>query len=177
MKKTGIFLCLILLFLTIYLMQVNFFSWFNLSGVMPNLIVILVLTIGLFTGKRLGIIFGLIYGISLDFFIGKSIGIYGIMLGTVGFLGGYLDKRFSKNSRVTMMLAVFLVTVIYETGVYGLNYIMNSAQISLFYFIRTLIMEIIFNEILTIIFYPTIIKFGYKLEENFKENRILTRYF
>lgn len=177
MKKIGIFICLIITFLIIYLLQVNFFSWFNLAGVMPNLFVVLVLIIGLFSGKRMGVTFGIIFGISIDFFIGKSIGISAIMLGTVGFLGGYLDKKFSKDSRVTMIITVFLMTIVYEIGAYALNYLINSVQISAIHFMKTLILEVILNNILTIIFYPLITKYGYKLEENFKENKILTRYF
>ena len=70
MKKTWIVICLMLSFLIIYLLQSNFFSWFNIAGIRPNLFVILALTTGLFIGKRAGIIFGILFGLSLDFFIG-----------------------------------------------------------------------------------------------------------
>ena len=177
MKKTVIILCLILSFLIIYLLQVNFFSWFNLAGIKPNLFIILALTIGLFSGRSMGAIFGMAFGISLDFFIGKSIGISGIMLGIIGFLGGYLDKSFSKDSRITMIMMISLSTIIYELGLYIFNYFINDFHISIIYLIRTLLIELIFNVFITIIIYPIIIKFGYKIEENFKVNKILTRYF
>lgn len=177
MKKAGIIICLILSFLFIYFLQVNLFSWFNLAGVMPNLFIILVLVIGLFSGRSFGAICGILFGIILDFFIGKSIGISGIMLGIIGFLGGHLDRSFSKDSRITMITMIALSTLIYEIGMCTFNYFINSAQISVFYFIRTLIIEIVYNSIITIIIYPLILKYGYKIEENFKENKILTRYF
>ena len=177
MKKTAIILCLILSFLIIYLLQVNFFSWFNLAGIKPNLFIILALTIGLFSGRSMGAILGMFFGISLDFFIGKSIGISGIMLGIIGFLGGYLDKSFSKDSRITMIMMISLSTIIYELGLYLFNYFINDFHISIIYLIRTLLIELIFNVFITIIIYPIIIKFGYKIEENFKVNKILTRYF
>lgn len=177
MKKAGIAICLILTFIIIYLLQANFFAWFNLAGVKPNLFVILVLTIGLFAGKGIGTTFGILFGISLDFFIGKSIGISGVMLGITGFIGGYLDKSFSKDSRITMITMIAIATFIYEIGLYMFNYFINSSQISIIYFIRTLIIELIYNAIITIIIYPLILKFGYKIEQNFKENKILTRYF
>ena len=125
----------------------------------------------------MGAILGMFFGISLDFFIGKSIGISGIMLGIIGFLGGYLDKSFSKDSRITMIMMISLSTIIYELGLYVFNYFINDFHISIIYLIRTLLIEIIFNAFITIIIYPLIIKFGYKIEENFKVNKILTRYF
>ena len=106
MKKAVISILLIIIFLIIYFLQSNFFSWFNLAGVMPNLFIILTLMIGLFSGKTRGMMFGIIFGIGLDFFIGKNIGISGIMLGLIGFLGGYLDKNFSKDSRFTLILMI-----------------------------------------------------------------------
>lgn len=177
MKKISVIICLIVSFIIIYLLQVNFFSWFNLAGIKPNLFVILALVIGLFSGRSMGATFGIIFGVSLDFFIGKSIGVSGIMLGTVGFIGGYLDKNFSKDSRITMIMMISLSTIIYELGVCVFNYFINNSQIGAIYFISTLLIELIFNVIITIIIYPIIIKLGYKIEENFKVNKILTRYF
>lgn len=99
------------------------------------------------------------------------------MLGIIGFFGGYLSKNFSKDSRITMMVMILFSTLIYEIGTYTFNYFINSVNIELLYFIKVLIIELIFNLLITIIVYPLIIKFGYKIEENFKENKILTRYF
>ena len=177
MRKGMIIFFIILSFLSIYLLQVNFFSWFNLAGVKPNLFVMLVLVIGLFSGRGIGTTFGILFGLSLDFFVGKSIGISSIMLGIVGFIGGYLDKNFSKDSRVTMITMVVITTLLYELGIIIFNYFINDAIISTWYIIKVLIIEIIFNSILTIIVYPLIMKLGYKIEGVFKENRILTRYF
>lgn len=177
MKKFTIIISLILSFLFIYLLQVNFFSWFNLAGVKPNLFVILVLTIGLFSGRSIGTTFGILFGLALDFFMGKSIGISALMMGIVGFVGGQLDKSFSKDSRITMITMILIVTVIYELGINTFNYFINDANISIWYIIKTLIIELVFNTIITIIIYPLIIKFGYRIEENFKEHKILTRYF
>ena len=51
-------------------------------------------------GRANGITYGIIFGIFIDLWIGKNIGIFSIMLGTIGCLGGYLDKSFSKDSRM-----------------------------------------------------------------------------
>lgn len=177
MKKILTVVLLIAIFLIIYLLQSNFFSWFNLAGIMPNLFIIFILIIGLFSGEERGIVFGIVFGVCLDFFIGKSIGISGIMLGIIGFLGGYLNKNFSKDSRLTMIIMIILSTLLYEIGSYLFNYFINDASISIWTLIRILIIESFYNTIITIILYPLILKFGYKLEKIFKENRILTRYF
>ena len=150
MKKTLIFLVLFIVFIIIYFLQINFFNWFTIAGVKPNLFIILILVIGLFAGKTIGIGTGIIAGIFLDLFIGKSVGITSIMLGIVGFLGGYLDKKFSKDSRITMILMVILATLIYEVGKYGIYIIKDNMPLEIGAFSKLLFVEIIFNVILTI---------------------------
>lgn len=177
MKKTVTTIIMIITFLIVYFLQANLFSWFNLAGIKPNLFVVSVLIIGLFAGESRGVMLGILFGISLDLFIGKSIGISGIMLGIVGFLGGFLDKNFSKDSRFTMIIMIIISTCLYEIGSYLFNYFINNATIGIWLFIKTLVIENIFNVFVTIILYPLIVKLGYKLEKTFKENKILTRYF
>lgn len=53
MKKTLTIISIILVFFLIYFLQANFFTWFNIAGIMPNLYVILVLFIGLFMKRKL----------------------------------------------------------------------------------------------------------------------------
>lgn len=177
MRKAGMAICFILIFIIIYLLQANLFSWFNLAGVKPNLFVILVLTIGLFAGKGAGITFGIFFGFILDLLMGKSIGISITMLGITGFIGGYLSKNFSKDSRITMITMIAITAFIYEIGIIILNFFINQTDIKIWYIIKTLLIEIIYNSIITIIIYPLIIKFGYIVEKTFKNNKMFTRYF
>ena len=51
MKKILSTIIIFLIFILIYFLQSNFFSWFNIAGIKPNLFIILVLMVGLFVGK------------------------------------------------------------------------------------------------------------------------------
>lgn len=177
MKRFLINFSLIITALIIYFLQENFFNWFTIAGVMPNLFVILVLFIGLFTNKNKGTIYGLIIGMFLDFFVGSKLGIYTITLGLVGLVAGILDKNFSKDSRMTIMLMVAGITASYEIIIYFLNYFILNGNLEILEFLKILLIEIIYNIIITIIIYPLIKKFGYYIENEYKGNKILTRYF
>ena len=63
MKKFWLAIGFIITFLIIYLLQSNFFSWFTIAGIKPNLIIIFVLFIGLFTNRMYGLTFGVIFGL------------------------------------------------------------------------------------------------------------------
>ncbi len=177
MKNTIIIILTIIIFLIIYFLQANFFVWFTIAGVQPNLFIIMALFLGLFAGKRVSIPISIFMGICIDFFISKKIGISGIMLGVVATLGGYLDKNFSKDSRITIILMVIGSSIVYELGIYIINIITTTTTLEIIAFLKILGIEILYNTLLTIILYPIIQKAGYKYEENFKASKILTRYF
>lgn len=177
MKKTLIITSLFIVFLLIYFLQANFFSWYNIAGIQPNLFIILVLFIGLYLGKIFGFSLGLIFGILLDLFIGKRIGINAIMLGITGILGGILDKSFSKENRITFMLMSVAVTILCETVNYTLQIILLGADSNFSEFMKIIIIEAIYNAILVIILYPLMQKLGAKVDSILSENKSLMKYY
>lgn len=177
MKKVFAIVCLFIAFLFIYFLQADFFSWFTIAGIKPNLFVIFILFIGLFAGKKVGVFLGLILGIFLDLLIGRTVGMSGILLAIIGFLGEYFDKNFSKESRFTIMLMVFGCTLFYEIGLYIFYLFRLSISFELYSFAKILLVEALYNTIIAIIIYPLIQKAGYALENTFKVKNILTRYF
>lgn len=177
LKKIIINVSLIVIAYFLYFLQSNFFSWFTIAGVMPNLFVIFILFIGLFYGRTAGVVYGLVVGMILDLVIGKQIGVNMIGFGIIGFLAALFDRNFSKDSRATIMFMVLGATIIFEMIVYVADGVLYASNIEVFNFIKILAIEIIYNLILTIIIYPLIQKFGYYIENEYKENKILTRYF
>ncbi len=177
MKKFIINVILVLNFIIIYFLHSNLFTWFKIAGVMPNLFVILVLFIGLYANKYMGVVYGIVFGLLLDLFIGKKIGVTAIMLGTVGVVGMIFDKNFSKENRITLIVMVMISTSIFEVGAFIINCFANKSAVEVLPFIEILIIECLYNAILTIILYPLMQKFGNKVETEYKGNKILTRYF
>ncbi len=177
MKKTFINLSLILIGFLVYFIQSNFFSWFTIAGVKPNLFVIYILFIGLFSNKSMGIIYGAIYGIILDLLFRQKIGANLIGLIIIGVVATIFNKNFSKDSRMTIIFMVFGSTIIFEVISYIVNYILYSSNLEILNFVKILIIETIYNVIVTIIVYPLIKKFGYYIENEYKGNKILTKYF
>lgn len=177
MKKALSILCLILTFFIIYFLQANFFTWFNIATIMPNVYVILVLFIGLFVKRKIGLACGIGFGLYLDIVLGKTIGTSALALGIVGLLGEILSKNFSKDSRFIVCLMVIGTTAVYETIVYLLTMLRTEGTIEILAFLRILLIEMFFNGLITIIIYPLIKKAGYYLENLYDDKFILKRYF
>lgn len=177
MKKFKSFLILLLLFLIIYFLQFNFFTWFNIRGIMPNLFLVFTLFVGIFIGQRIGIAVGLFVGIVIDVIIGKQVGFTGIALGIVGYVGELLDKNFDKNNLLTLLAMVAIVTFGYELVNMFYIIVRNGLNFNIFIFLVMIVVEVLFNVLLVMIFYPLIKKIGHYFEEVFKVKRVLTRYY
>lgn len=177
MRKTVIALGLILIFFIVFFLQANIFSSFTIAGIIPNLFVIYVLFIGLFANQFFGISLGVLFGLILDFVYGKVIGTTAVMLCVIGYLGSYFDKNFSKENKLTIIMMVAGATVIYEFGLYFLNSLILNFDREYFAFLKIVLIETLYNSLLSIIFYPLIQKTGYLVDRTYKKNNILTRYF
>lgn len=177
MRKTVIALGLILIFFIVFFLQANIFSSFTIAGITPNLFVIYVLFIGLFANQFFGISLGVLFGLMLDFVYGKVIGTTAVMLCVIGYLGSYFDKNFSKENKLTIIMMVAGATVIYEFGLYFLNSLILNFDREYFAFLKIVLIETLYNSLLSIIFYPLIQKTGYLVDRTYKKNNILTRYF
>lgn len=158
-------------------LQANFFTWFNIAGIMPNLYVILVLFMGLFMKRKLGVVFGFAFGLYLDIILGKTVGISAFALGTIGLIGEILSKNFSKDSRFIVTLMVIITTANYEIVLYIFTMLRTEGTIEILAFSKILLVELVFNTLITIIIYPLIKKAGYYVENLFDDKFILTRYF
>lgn len=177
MKKVIINVVIILLAFIIYFLQSNFFNWFTIAGVMPNLFVIFILFIGLFGNRTMTITYSSILGIILDLLFEEKVGVNLVGFVLIGIVATIFDKNFSKDSRVTIMFMVFGSTIFFEVITYFMSYVLYSVNVEIFRIIIILIVEVIYNIFITIIIYPLIQKFGYYIENEYKGNKILTRYF
>ena len=177
MKKAGIIFILIITFFIVFFLQTNIFQTFNIAGIMPNLFIIFILFIGLYSNTVMGVSFGIICGLIIDFIYSKNIGITAIMLCIIGYLGAYFDRNFSKDNKLTIIIIEALATIIYEVGYYALNVIILQFDAEIMSFIKILLVELLYNTLITILIYPIIQKAGYAIDRNFKRDNILTRYF
>lgn len=109
--------------------------------------------------------------------LGKTIGTSALALGIVGLLGEILSKNFSKDSRFIVCLMVIGTTAVYEIIVYLLTMLRTEGTVEILAFLKILLIEMLFNGLITIIIYPLIKKAGYYLENLYDDKFILTRYF
>ena len=175
-KKVTVIILFIISFL-LYFIQRNIFSNLKIAGIMPNIFIIYILFLGLYTNSKVSISVGVFIGLVLDTVYGKCIGVSSIMFCILAYLAAYFDKNFSKDNKITIILMCAGSTIIFEFGYYIINAIVFDFEIEFWYFMKTMMIENIYNILILIIIYPLFQKLGYMLDRKFKKSNLLTRYF
>ena len=114
MKKFVIGVITYFIFIILYFIQANFFGWFTIAGISPNIFVIYILFLGLFTDNKFSLIMALLTGITLDLVIGKTLGATAILFCLISIIANYFDKNFSKDNKFTILIMVIGMTLVFE---------------------------------------------------------------
>lgn len=177
MKKIFIGIMLFIVFMFIYFLEVDVFPFITIAGIIPNLFIVFILFVGLFANSIFAIGFAVVGGILIDSVNSPFIGGTAIMLTIIAFLASYFDRNFSKENRITIILMVAGATAIYEIGIYLLRFAIVGFDLEIMAAIKIILIEIVYNVLISIIIYPLMQKAGYAIDRVFKRNNMLTRYF
>ncbi len=120
--RTIIFLLLIILAM---LLQSTFFSFLQVAGVKPDLILMLVVFNGFLRGSKEGAFLGFLAGLLQDVFTGNYIGINAITKMLAGYLVGLAETRFYKESVVIVSLVTFFAAILNQLAYYILLFYLD----------------------------------------------------
>lgn len=81
-----------------FLLQTSVFQFLKLADVMPNVLLILTVTLGLIRGKKAGIGIGFSCGLLIDIFFGDVLGQYALLYLLIGYINGCFNSFFMKTT-------------------------------------------------------------------------------
>lgn len=95
-------------------LETSVLPFLTVRGVRPDLILILVISLGLLNGPREGALAGFAGGLLEDLLLGRYVGVRAISKMIAGYLAGLAGKRVYRDSLVTSVLLVLGGTIISE---------------------------------------------------------------
>lgn len=172
MKNALKIIIYILAFFVIYFLEIFLFENFKIAEVKPNIFVIAIIIIGLYMKPGKSFAIGVVCGILIDILNAKAIGITAIGLGILGYGVSHVEKMFSIESKLSLIIFIFAGTIAYEAINYILQLIMLGTSFEWKKILEIISLETLYNVLLTIIFYPLckkILKIG---TEEIQERKI-----
>lgn len=147
-KKLLVSLIVFILICIAIWFQINFINVFTFFGTAANLGIVIVVGIGLISGKIPGALTGAAYGFLTDVIFAKSVGAYFLIYTLLGFTSGEMSRGFSKDNKMSMVYMVALFTVVTELVTNLLFILLYGYNLEIVAFLKMIIKETVYNMIL-----------------------------
>lgn len=161
-------ICTALLIIVFYLLQTTVFHSIALANVVPNLLLILTVSIAYLRGSNEGVIVGFICGLMLDMQFGSVMGLYAFIYLFIGFVVGSWRKMYFTDEYFIPSILVIISDFVYGVFYYIVEFLLRGRLDFGFYFIHIILPEMIYTFLVSILFYRFILLFEKKLSPALK---------
>ncbi len=145
-----------LLLLTIIvnlILQITILPYFEILGKVPNTALIIVVIIALGKGRYYGGLLGMLIGFLQDILFSTAIGVNAIIYFFAGYLIGYVEDTFARDSLINVIIFTALATIYYNISHSFFMYFLNR-HITLADSVRSVFsFEVIYNLVVSIIIF------------------------
>jgi rod shape-determining protein MreD len=125
MKNFIVYFFLYIVFCTL---QFFFGKYFNIFGISPNFMLILVVYLGFTRGVVSAEIIGFLFGLTWDVFSTDVFGIRAVMFTVIGYIIGMINRNFDKDSLQAQVVIVLLANLAYWVGFSFIYWILHSGD-------------------------------------------------
>ncbi len=161
----------IILIFTFVIVQVNFLNFISIYGVIPNIVIILIVSIALLEGKIHGAAVGFSIGLCMDAVIGIALGFQALFGMLLGFALGNINKRFFKENLLVMVICTFISTILFESAMVFGSYLYGIHLDFLLTVQNVILPEAVLNSALGLVLFFIIVQINKRWFYNQGKNR------
>lgn len=144
-------------FLACLVLQVLFSTYFRISGIAPNILLVFVVSNSIIGDYKYGLFWGLITGLTLDIMIGRALGLNALLFMYIGLLTGLLSDRVYRESLLPPMFFVLLSTLFYSLTTYFILFYHRSGFFTWDFFSSHIGTEMLYNAIMILMMHRLIV--------------------
>jgi rod shape-determining protein MreD len=136
-----------------FLIQSTMFHYIAMAKVMPNLLLILVVSTAYMRGRMTGLFVGLFSGLLVDLSFGNVVGLYALFYMLIGYFVGFSHKIYSEDDYTLPIIFVAVSDLIYGFLYYIFEFLLRSRLNILYYLRRMILPEVIYTVVISIFLY------------------------
>ena len=134
-----------------YLLQTTVFRFFELGQVVPNLLLILTISLGFMQGKKQGIWVGFFSGLMMDCFHGSHLGFHALLYMYLGYFSGFFCKVYFDDDLKVPLILIASGDMIYNFVMYIL-FFMLQGKTDLYSYLKTVFLpEVVYTVLVSIV--------------------------
>ncbi|MCM1158942.1 MAG: rod shape-determining protein MreD [Bacteroidales bacterium] len=154
-----------IIIITCFLLQSTVFHFFELSGVVPNLLLIVTMSFGLMRGRKEGMLVGFFSGLLIDIFFGSVLGPYAFIYMTLGYGNGFFHRIYYVEDVLLPMLMITLNDFLYNVIIYIVYFLLRNKLHFPDYLMQIILPEMIYTILITLFFYKLLVKINLRLKK------------
>lgn len=158
-----------ILIIICFLLQSAIFSFHDVTGSAPNLLLILTMSFGIMRGRREGLLTGFFCGFLCDVFYNSFLGPYMLLYMVIGYVNGFFHKDYLMED---LMMPVFIIAIdefVFNFFVYICTFIIRNRTDIHFYFNKVFLPQIFFTVLATVLIYRILVNINKKLKKKQKK--------
>ena len=153
-----------------FLLQSTIFRTFAISGVSPNLMIIIATAFGFMRGRKEGLFVGFFSGMIVDLASGGILGFYSLIYMLVGYINGYFADSYFPDDLKLPVLLMALSDFVCNIAIYVVMFLFSGKFTIGFYLGHIIMPELIYTMIVAVFLYFILLKINRKLEEIERRN-------
>lgn len=169
MSKRRIFVTFIAIFVC-FVLQTTLVHKIALGSIIPNLLIILTSAIGFMRGNKEGMFTGFICGLLIDIFYSSFMGYQAFIYMLIGYFNGYFKIIFYDEDSKLPLFLIGSSEFIYGIIIYIFSFLLRAKLDFVYYLLNIILPELLYTFLVSILFYPVILKINCKLE-NYEKRR------
>ena len=151
------------------LLQTTILRKLAIYDVVQNLLMVVTVTYSYLRGRTSGLLTGFLCGLFLDCICGSVVGLYAFVMMTIGFIIGFCQKIYFRNSLVLPLILNAGSDLIYGIYYYVTEFLMRGRLHFSFYFIHRILPEVVYTTLVGIVFYRLIVYFETRISRKKEE--------
>lgn len=153
-----------IIILACFLLQSTLFHYFELAGVVPNLLLIVTMSFGLMRGRREGLLVGFFSGLLIDIFFGQYLGPYAFIYMTLGYGNGFFHRIYYVEDVLLPMLMISINDFLYNFIIYVIFFMLKNKLDFSIYMTKIILPEMIYTILITLFLYKILVRINLRLK-------------
>lgn len=137
-----------------FLLQTSLFSFFRISGVVPDCMLILIITVAYTRGQISAMFTAFFAGLLLDLCFSETVGFCAILYMIVAFLAGYANKLYYERDYFIPGVLIFVGELMYSFLYYILFFLLRGKLELPTYFVYTILPRMLYTILASLMLYP-----------------------
>lgn len=153
-------------FIFALLLEGSVFSFFMLEKALPDIFLVMVVSLGFILDERRGALIGLCAGLLQDIIFSSALGFFALAKMMLGYGAGLLGRELYREQLLAPTLLVFMATLTHEFLLYFLVSRFMSFGLSVEWSLsRLFIPKAFYNMALTLLIYPLFFRLYYRKKQ------------